>query len=43
MRAFETWIAYYNNHYLRSALGYKTPRQFELDYQHSHGTPFVAA
>jgi putative transposase len=43
MRAFESWIAYYNNHYLHSALGYKTPRQFELDYQHSHCTPFVAA
>jgi transposase len=43
IRAFESWMAYYNNHYLHSALGDKTPRQFELDYQHSHGTPFVAA
>jgi len=43
MSAFETWMAYDNNHDLHSALGDKTPRPFELDYQHSHCTPFVAA
>jgi len=41
--AFERWMAYDHNHDLHSALGDKTPRPFELDYQHSHGTPFVAA
>jgi putative transposase len=43
VKAFEAWIAYYNNQYLHSALGYKTPRQFELAYHNSHSTPFVAA
>jgi putative transposase len=42
-RALETWITYYNEHYLHSSLGYRTPRQFELEYQRSHSTPFVAA
>ena len=43
VRAFEAWVAYSNTHYLHSALGYKTPRQFELAYQNSHSTPCVAA
>jgi putative transposase len=30
--AFEAWIAYDNDHYLHSSLGYKTPRQFEMAY-----------
>jgi putative transposase len=42
-RALEAWITYYNEHYLHSSLGYRTPRQFELEYQHSHSSPFVAA
>ena len=41
--ALETWIDDYNEHYLHSALGYNTPRQFERDYHTSHSTPFVAA
>ena len=41
--ALETWIDDYNEHYLHSALGYKTPRQFEREYHTSHSTPFVAA
>jgi transposase InsO family protein len=42
-RALETWITDYNEHYLHSSLGYRTPRQFELEYQCSHRSPFVAA
>jgi putative transposase len=42
-RALEAWIIYYNEHYLHSSLGYRTPRQFELEYQRSHSSPFVAA
>jgi putative transposase len=42
-RALETWITYYNEHDLHSSLGYKPPRQFELDYHRSHSSPFVAA
>jgi putative transposase len=41
--ALERWIDDYNEHYLHSALGYKTPRQFAREYQHSQRTPFVAA
>jgi putative transposase len=41
--ALEAWIAHYNEHYLHSTLGYKTPRQFEREYHSSHSTPFVAA
>lgn len=40
---FEAWIAHYNDHYLHSALGYKSPRQFEQEHQNRHITPFVAA
>jgi putative transposase len=43
MKTLERWIAYYNEHYLHSTLGYKTPRQFERDYFSSHSPPFVAA
>jgi transposase InsO family protein len=38
-----TWIDHYNEHYLHSSLGYKMPRQFARDYQHSQRTPFWAA
>jgi putative transposase len=41
--ALKVWIEYYNEHYLHSALGYKTPRQVERDYYISHGPPFAAA
>jgi putative transposase len=41
--ALETWLDDYNEHYLHSALGYPTPRQFEQEYHTSHSTPFVAA
>jgi putative transposase len=43
IRALDVWIADYNAHYLHSALGYQSPRQFEQHYHLSHGTPFVAA
>ena len=42
-RALKTWIDDYNEHYLHSALGYKTPRQVERAYHTSHGTQFTAA
>jgi putative transposase len=41
--ALETWIPSYNEHYLHSALGYKTPTQVVREYQHSQRAPFVAA
>jgi putative transposase len=43
IRALEVWITDYHPHYLHSALGYQSPRQFERAYHLSHGTPFVAA
>jgi putative transposase len=43
VRALKAWIDDYNEHYLHSALGYKTPRQVERDYYARHSTPFVAA
>jgi transposase InsO family protein len=43
MTALAHWITYYNEHYLHSALGYVSPRQFERDYHNRHGSPFVAA
>jgi putative transposase len=43
IKELEDWIASDNEHYLHSALGYKTPRQFEREYYHSHSPPFVAA
>jgi putative transposase len=42
-RALEGWIADYHVHDLHSALGDKTPEQFERDYHTSHSPPFVAA
>jgi putative transposase len=41
--ALERWIMPYNEHYLHSALGYKSPRQFERASHTSHSPPFVAA
>jgi hypothetical protein len=41
--ALEPWIDDDNEHYLLSALGDKTPRQFEPAYHTSHGTQFTAA
>ena len=41
--ALAQWVRHYNETYHHSALGYKTPRQFEQDYQSSHLTQFVAA
>jgi transposase InsO family protein len=41
--ALDKWINDDNTHYLHSALGDNTPRQFERDYSISHNTPFVAA
>ncbi len=43
MKALNTWLAHYNEHYLHSALGYQSPRQFERDYRTRHSPPFVAA
>jgi putative transposase len=41
--ALDSWIGTYNDHYLHSALGYKSPRQCEREHQHRHSPPFVAA
>jgi putative transposase len=38
-----SWIEPYHEHDLHSALGYKTPRQFERQYHSSHSPPFAAA
>jgi putative transposase len=43
VNAIDDWITYYNEHYLHSALGYKSPRQFERDDLNRHSPPFVAA
>jgi transposase InsO family protein len=43
MSGFALWVAHYNEHYLHSSLGYKTPNQFEQDYYKSHSPPFLAA
>lgn len=43
IRTLGGWIDYYNAHYLHSALGYKTPRQYEREYHSRHSSPFVAA
>ena len=39
----ERWITTYNERYGHSALGYKTPRQFEQDHHTSPSPPFLAA
>jgi putative transposase len=39
----ERWIRDYNEHYLHSALGYRSPSQVERDYHCSHSSQFVAA
>jgi putative transposase len=36
--ALATWIDDHNEHYLYSALGYNTPRQYEREHSLSHGT-----
>jgi putative transposase len=38
-----TWISYYNEQYLHSALGYKPPLQYEREYYSRHSPPFAAA
>jgi putative transposase len=43
INGFGHWVAYYNERYLHSSLGYKTPNQFERDYYSSHSPPFLAA
>lgn len=42
-RTLGDWIDYYNGQYLHSALGDKTPGQYEREYHISHRSPFVAA
>ena len=41
--ALGAWMPTYNERYLHSALGYKSPRQFEREYHNGHSTPFAAA
>jgi putative transposase len=36
--SLKKWVSYYNGSYLHSALGYKTPKQFEEEYQSRHLT-----
>jgi putative transposase len=43
IRALASWNETYNDHYLHSAPGYKSPRQFEQDDLNHHSPPFVAA
>ena len=39
--ALKEWVEYYNNEYLHSSLGYKSPKQFEEDYLHRQFTPIL--
>jgi transposase InsO family protein len=39
--ALQTWISYYNESYLHSSLGYKTPNKFEEEYQNHQLTPLA--
>jgi putative transposase len=39
-KELEAWIERYNESYLHSALGYKSPRQFEVEHQNSHISQF---
>ncbi|WP_447969203.1 hypothetical protein [Nitrospira sp. M1] len=41
--ALAQWVKHDNDHYHHSALSYKSPAQFEQEYQSSHLTQFVAA
>lgn len=41
--ALTAWIEWYNTRYLHSALGYRTPVQFERDHQPRPSTQFAAA
>jgi putative transposase len=43
VNAIADWLTDYNAPYLHSALGYKSPRQFERDDLNRHSPPFVAA
>jgi putative transposase len=43
INGFAHGVAYDNEHYRHSSLGYKTPNQFERDYYSSHSPPFLAA
>jgi hypothetical protein len=40
---FNTWVDDYNDHYLRSALGHKPPRQCEREYYSRHVIQLPAA
>jgi transposase InsO family protein len=42
-QALASWIECYTPHYFHSALGYKTPSQWQRDYQHRHRTQSDAA
>jgi len=42
-QALGVWIEWYNHHYFHSALDYKTPSQWERDYQQRHRTQSDAA
>jgi putative transposase len=42
IRALRDWLTHYNEHYLHSALGYQSPRQFERA-SLGHRPPYVAA
>jgi putative transposase len=39
--ALGKWVEYYNNHYLHSAHGYKSPNQFEEEYRNRQFTPIL--
>lgn len=39
--SLKDWVEYYNNEYLHSALGYKSPKQFEEDYLNRQITPIL--
>ena len=41
--ALGKWINHYNNYYLHSTLGYKTPNKYEEEYQNSQVTLLVPA
>jgi transposase InsO family protein len=41
-QAFDRWIVEYNNSYLHSALGYRSPEAFEAEHL-GHVTPLAAA